>query len=109
MGKTWKEKEETRHVRELRKQIIKLKRENAQLRKRATRLENDWIDYEVELEEDLEKEFEKVAEKLKKPADNADKLQCPKCQSHDVVELTLRDLPYYKCHGCGSKGRLIKP
>jgi hypothetical protein len=39
MAKTHEEHQETRHVRELRRQIIKLRRELAQERKRSSRAE----------------------------------------------------------------------
>jgi predicted RNA-binding Zn-ribbon protein involved in translation (DUF1610 family) len=102
VAKKPKDIEETRYIRELRKENIKLKRENAQLRKRATRLEMDWLEMDSQVDEELEKNIEKLKKKDKK----ADKIQCPKCGSYDIIELELRDMPYYKCHSCGSKGRL---
>ena len=104
MAKSEEQREETRRIRELRKQIIKLKRENSQLRKRNTRFENDWAISAAEQEED----FESATKVVKNNPKDADRIECPKCKSFEVFEFTLRENLYYKCQECGSKGRSNK-
>lgn len=101
MAKTWKEREETRQWRELRKENIKLRKRVSELRKKLTRLENDWFDMDSEVDEEIEEQLKN----LKKTEEKADKDECPKCGSYGVHTFTLRDLWYYKCPDCESKGR----
>jgi hypothetical protein len=98
--KTPEQRLESRELRELRKQVIRLKRENAQLRKRNSRIENDFADFRDDLMyESLQDEGPEVRK---------EQTPCPKCGSKDIHILELRGLPYYKCANaeCESKGKL---
>jgi hypothetical protein len=88
---------ESRFIRELRKQIIKLKRENSQLRKRNTRIENDYAEHQATV--DAELDFVEAVEEVR---------ECPHCKSsEDVAVFKLKEVEYFKCHVCGKKGRKI--
>lgn len=89
-------REENKYIKELKKEIQKLKRENAQMRKRNSRLENDY----AEVEADYAQEVKKTTAPPEK------EFNCPKCNAKEVTFLTLREVLYYKCCDCGSKGRL---
>jgi len=97
--KTVSERQETKYIRNLRKQIIKLKRENAYLKKRNTRIENDFAEFHAESENETEEPIEEK-KATEKP------VTCPKCHQ-EVVVFELREVKYFKCHGCGKKGRLL--
>jgi len=94
------DKEESRYIRELKKQIIKLKRENQQLKKSKRRMEH-LID-EAEDDEPVE------PPKPFKTSSDKDSETCPKCESEDIITFELRKIQYYKCGACESKGRLVK-
>jgi len=100
--KTPEQRLESRELRELRKQVIRLKRENAQLRKRNSRIENDFAEFRDEVV------YESLQEET--PEVHRDATPCPQCGSKDINILELRGLPYYKCLnlGCESKGKLPK-
>jgi DNA-directed RNA polymerase subunit M/transcription elongation factor TFIIS len=95
------EGEESRYIRDLRKQIIKLRKENAQLKKKNSRIENDFVDYDILIEELERDRFEK---KNKSKVDKHS-IECPGCGGRDVVEFEVMERMYYKCSECGSKGR----
>lgn len=97
MAKTPEQRLESKQLRELRKQVIRLKRENAQLRKRNSRIENDFADLHAESEEYFEEEVTVREIEYK----------CPKC-FRKINPFILRQTLYYKCHSpdCGSKGVL---
>lgn len=87
---------ESKLIRELRKENIKLKRELKQLRKINNRTE-------VEMEE-----FRSVIEiEVAEPPKKKKKDECPKCKSFDLHIFKLRGKDYYHCSECGSKGRYI--
>ncbi|MEM4379614.1 MAG: hypothetical protein QXL01_02875 [Thermoplasmatales archaeon] len=92
------DREDTRYIRELKKQIQKLKRENQQLRKSKRIVEAvlEGQEYEKEIFE-VDKENHKKTDK-KRDA-------CPKCHSEAIIIFELRELPYYRCNECNSKGR----
>jgi hypothetical protein len=100
LAKTPEQRLESRAMRELRKQIIRLKRENAQLRKRNSRIENDFADFGEEIA------YESLEENV--PELHRPEQPCPKCGSNDIVVIQLRGLPYYRCQvmTCNAKGKL---
>jgi ssDNA-binding Zn-finger/Zn-ribbon topoisomerase 1 len=95
------DKEESKYIRDLKKQILKLRRENQQLRK-SKRLAEQLAEIKEEVyDEEMEAKF------LPLQADKVDVADlCPKCHSSEMVKMILRDLPYYHCPDCGSRGRL---
>lgn len=97
MAKTRAEREESKYIRELKKRIVRLERENAQLRKSKNRLEHTISEMEEEEDENPVVDC--------KPAKNTSRNSCPKCGSYDIIEFPLNSGTYYKCH-C-SKGKLI--
>ena len=105
VAKSEQEREDTRFVRDLRKQLIKLKREVAHLRKRNHYLEGLQLE---SIEEDLEQEEEKFKKFSKVVQIAPPELTCPACRSTNVSELALRGISYYNCGECNSKGKLAK-
>lgn len=95
MAKSRAERDETKYIRELKKQIERLNRENAQLRKTKNQLEHHISDLD---EESSEKPSNNTRKTSKKP--------CPSCGNYEIIELHLRGLQYYKCNSCLSKGKL---
>ena len=100
MAKTPEQRLESRVMRDLRKQIIRLRRENAQLRKRNSRIENDFVDFREEIA------YEALEENI--PELHRPEQPCPKCGSSDIVVIQLRGLPYFRCQveACSAKGKL---
>ena len=97
MPKTLAERQETKYIRELRKENTKLRREVSQLRRKTSKLEQN----QPEDAEDIEF-FEPL------PDDPQD-FHCPNCQQkQDVIVFKLRGVEYFKCHHCGKKG-LVSP
>ena len=86
---------ESKYIKELRKEIAKLKRENSQLRKHTHRLEYECIELRVDTDDEDE---EVVVEK-----DEAATYKCPKCKEEASVFI-LNKKEYFKCPGCGKKG-----
>jgi regulator of replication initiation timing len=92
---------DSKYYRELRKQIVKLKRENAALRKKNKELENSHA-FDPILEE-IEQQYQADKEKKKNAGS-----KCPKCDN--VIEVfELVHGMYYKCADCGSKGKYLSP
>lgn len=91
------EESESKLIRNLRKEIIKLKRENAQLKKRNSRIENDWVEYLATKDEEVE-----TAEEPKKKK----RQTCGKCGSYSIETFSVGDKEFYRC-SCGSKGRIL--
>lgn len=96
--KTFDEKLETRRVRNLRKEVIRLRREVAQLRKKNMRLENEII-YNSEDDTD-----ENIQESQKYTEPSKERFECPSCGSYDVSEFEAGAYTFYNC-SCGSRGR----
>lgn len=100
MSKTAPVDKDSKYFRELRKQIMRLKKENAALRKK------------INSESDLESESEAMLEIIDMyERERAEKIQksetrCPQCDSV-VSKFELRGGEYYKCHNCGSKGKIV--
>lgn len=96
---------ESKLIQELRKQIIKLKRENSQLKKKNARIENDYAEYiaEVELEEStVVYDIESFAN-----AKKSEKDECPKCGAYEIVNFNVGNNKFYRCECCGSKGKVL--
>jgi len=102
LSKSAESREESKYVRELRKQLIKVKKENANIRKRNHYLEGLMIDVEDAALQEEEKKFIKL-----KQSDRENSLICPQCSSNNVVGFELRSQQYYNCSDCGSKGKKI--
>lgn len=92
------EQSESKLIRNLRKEIIKLKRENAQLKKRNSRIENDWAEFVAN--QDEEENYVPADPKRKK------RITCAKCGSYSITEFILAEKEYYKCEDCNAKGRI---
>jgi DNA-directed RNA polymerase subunit M/transcription elongation factor TFIIS len=93
--------EDSKLIRDLRKQIIKLRRENAQLKKRNSRIENDFLEIQSAVVDDEPQE--EVPVKTKKIRNT-----CPECGSFGIMEFQIRDTPYYRCLDCKCKGKFPK-
>lgn len=101
------QKEESRYIRELKKQIQKLKKENQQLRKAKRIFESTFINIDSDIDTEMKKDFNKMSKQKQKTSDkNKENKTCPKCKSEDIFIFELRDLPYYRCSECQSKGKL---
>lgn len=96
--KTFEERLESKYIRHLRKEIIKLKRENRQLRKKVRQQEYEAIPIDPEPEPAL------IELQI---MNNKEKVECPKCGSYDVDKFRSGVFDFYRC-SCGSKGRLEK-
>lgn len=94
--KTLEGRLDTREMRGLRKEIIRLKREVAQLRKKNARLECE-LHYEPDPEEEVEPIYKKKESK--------DRFTCPSCESYDVLEFTAGVHDFYSCGSCETRGR----
>jgi transposase-like protein len=95
------DKEDSKYIRDLKKQILKLRRENQQLRK-SKRLAEQLADIKEEVyDEEMEAKFLPLQTDKVNAAD-----LCPKCHSSEMVKMTLRGLPYYRCPDCGSRGQV---
>ena len=99
MAKNQEQRQESKSLRELRKQLIKSRRENSQLRKRIHHLEGILIEIE---DEALEEELAPPPKQEK----NTPVLTCPSCGGTMVESFELRGSSYYKCGGCGSRGKI---
>ena len=107
--KTETDRAETKFIRELRKEISKLKSEVRQLRKRLKQYEE--IKDEKAYRDDLDAEvsyLEKVVDDHKKTEEPMK--ACPHCGGKDVVFFEILGRPYFKCQyePCGKKGFLDK-
>lgn len=101
--KSEQERSESRLVRELKKQIQKLKKELGQLKKRNSRLENDYADFQADLEtEGVDLEAIKEARSKKEEL----KFECPKCGAYETTVFPLNGSTYYKCLSCSSRGKI---
>ena len=101
MPKTHAERQESKYIRELRKQNTRLRRENAQLKKRNSRIENDFAEFHAELEAGLEDQMDDLRVDQKP-------LPCPRCSNTgSVAVFSLGDVEYFKCHECGKKGKAL--
>ena len=99
LAKTPEERLESRTIRDLRKEVVKLRRQVAEMRKRNSRIENDFASFRDEIAfESLEDEQAPEIERKKLP--------CPKCSSDETSTFLLCKNEYYKCLSCGSKGRI---
>ena len=100
---------EAKCIRELRKEISKLKSEVRQLRKRLKQYEQ--VDGDKAYRDELDAEIgylEKLAEEAGKKEEEQKK--CPHCGSKDVSFFSILGRPYFKCQyePCGKKGFLDK-
>lgn len=95
---------ESKLIQDLRKQVIKLRREVAQLKKKNSRIENDYADYLAEVESD---EAESVTDfQALVNTKKADKEECPKCGAYEIINFIAGPHKFYKCSSCGTKGRI---
>lgn len=98
MAKTLQDKLETKYIRDLKKEISKLKRENQTLRKKANRNYYDFFPPE-QIEEPVvvcEIEVEKEKEVRR----------CPECDSKKADFFEVGLFEFYKCENCDTKGRV---
>lgn len=98
--KTDDEIKETRYIRELRKENIKLKRENKRLRKINQQLEDEILmmsGYHIE-EEDLEMPV--------KPDLKKEEKSCYACGSYDTEIFQAGQFYFLKCHSCLAKKKI---
>lgn len=96
---------ETRYIRDLKKQITKLKKENAQLRKQTMRLTDEISDKDEDLhlinyaEESKE---DKYYNSRRDPAGS-----CSHCGSYDVVWFSVGIYDMCRCESCGGKDKRL--
>jgi DNA-directed RNA polymerase subunit M/transcription elongation factor TFIIS len=103
VAKSPDERLETKYILDLKKQIQRLKKENQQLRRMNQKLDNDFIDSQI----DLEMEGIEVSQASKNSTTKAEnRIECPKCGAYEVITFMLRNLPYYKCMSCDSRGKI---
>lgn len=96
--KTCYEIEETRYIRSLRKEIVRLKSKVSQLRKKNKRLEHEIYNCEEGEEPEVEPHEEVIQDKKYR-------FTCPSCGSYHVQEFTAGNHEFYSCSVCSSKGR----
>ena len=96
MSKTFEERLESKYIRHLRKEIIKLKRENQQLRKKARRQDHAMTE---------DSEEDNTPTEVIIPREN--KTECPKCGAYGIEKFSSGVFDFYKCD-CGATGRLNK-
>ena len=92
---------ESKYIRDLKKQIVKLKQENSALKKKNRVMAvtyDEYIEALRELEDNDAKNWIVVDED-----DNTE--PCPKCKE-STQPFLINDAKFYKCNSCGSKGRL---
>jgi len=99
MSSATKDKNETKLIRELKKQIQMLKRENGQLKKKNARIETEYA--LAQSEQEFNEVYEPIVEKKDQP-----KLRCPKCGAYETMRFMLKEVPYYKCLSCEAKGKI---
>lgn len=90
---------DNKRMREIRKEVLRLRTENKRLRKRLRFLEHQSSeDYQ---EDDEPADVEIVA--APKPT-----FSCPRCHSTNTNLFQLMERPYFRCNECGHKGRVLK-
>ena len=92
--KTHDEIEDTRRSKNQRREIIKLRRQVKQLRKKVRFSDNDIAD-----------EFEDEIEPVEEPKKEKLKFACPKCGKRNTEVFMLGYREYYRCPDCESRGR----
>jgi len=98
---------ESKYIRDLKKQITKLKQENAVLRKKNRVMAVTYDDYIDALKELEDTDFHnKNSDIIEKVAEETAE-DCPKC-NESVQPFEVAGSKFYKCGSCGSKGRLSK-
>jgi late competence protein required for DNA uptake (superfamily II DNA/RNA helicase) len=93
--KTKDERNESKALKELRKENIRLKRQIKEMRKEIRQEEND----------DSDEPQPEILTKAKEPRN---KFSCRKCGSYSVEIFEVVNRDYFKCQDCGSKGRVAQ-
>lgn len=93
---------ESKEFRDLRKRFQKVISENLRLRKDINRLE------QALLGQAPTREFKPKIEPVVEPAEKfgVESHQCHKCGAYTKNVFQLLDNLYFKCEGCGSKGKI---
>ena len=107
--KTPEEREETKQMKNLQKEISVLKRENAQLRKKNIRLESELAvhnskEYLYE-ESEVSEMLEPVTKKNKKKDKLCSNSFCDQCGSSSVVEIQAGPYLLLDCQSCGHRSK----
>lgn len=101
MAKSDCERENTRRFREMRREIIGLRKENAALRKALHKLEQQMYNSSAEDEDELRVIQESVQpQTISKTEENG----CPSCGAYGIVVFDLIGKTYFRCDSCSSKG-----
>lgn len=90
--KTPEERQESKLVRELRKEVIRLRRQVKEM-KRDMRY----------AEEDQDEENDSLI--VQPVVNNKERCPCPSCGSYSVISFELIGKEYYRCLDCDAKGR----
>lgn len=91
--KTKDERHESKALRELRKENIRLKRQIKEMRKEVRQIEDEDTDDSQPL----------VQSQLKS---SKHKFTCPSCGSYSAETFEVIGRHFFRCEDCGSKGRL---